>query len=123
MNYLLDCLFASLIIVCLILLFRLIRSRLMYRHKSPFIHPIILPIEQDKNHPHNITVHYELPGDTHVEITLQDIHENTLETYIDKDQKMGSYYLKRTLPETYPQYFLVFTSEDCRILKRIIVKG
>ncbi len=121
MKFLLDCLFISLVLVCIIFLFRLIRSRLLHKHRSPIIHPILLPIEHSADNQHEIKLNYELPFDSEVKISLLGPQEEVLKEVINKAQKAGNYYIKQQLPEGLSHYFLLFESTDTKILKRITV--
>ncbi len=92
---------------------------MLHKHKSPIIHPILLPIEHSSENHREIKLNYELPYNTHISISLLDGNENVLEAIIDKDQNAGNYYIKQVLPESHSEFFLLFVSSDSRVLKRI----
>lgn len=85
------------------------------------MHPTLLPIEHAADNARQIKIQYELPSDVHVSISLLDTAENTLEQYLDKDQKAGNYFIKKELPEG-QQFFLLFQSTDSKILRRIVIR-
>lgn len=119
MNFILDSLFLTLVILCVILLFRLIRLKLMRNHRSLLEHAVVLPIEYSDDNTREFKLSYELPFDTQVTISLLDSKENLLNTIIDKSQKAGNYYIKQVLPEGHLEFFLLFNATDTKVMRRI----
>ncbi len=122
MDFILDSLFISLIIFCLLLLYRLVKQRVLHRGKSLDGHAVLMPIEFSGDNPRELLLKYELPSESEVVISLLDAQENLLETIIHKQQKAGDYFLKEQLPAEGSVFYLHFVSDNTKVSRKIVVQ-
>ena len=121
MKFFLDSLFISLVVLCALLLYRLIRQRVLHKGKLLAGHATLLPIEFSKEQPRELLLKYELPAESEVIITLHDEQDHLIETLLNKPQKAGSYFLKEQLPVTGHTFFLKFISDNTKITRKVSV--
>lgn len=121
MKFILDSLFLSLVVLCILLLYRLIRQRVLAKGKKHHHHAVLLPIEFSKENPRELMLKYELQEESEVVISLYDENDHLLETIINKAQKAGSYFLKEQLPEHGHVFFLKFISDNTRVTRKLIL--
>lgn len=115
-DFFLDSLFYSLIIICILLLYRLVRSRLLHKHRARNLHAVLLPIEVDSNG--EVELKYELPFDSHVRIEFLDASETPTQELLNKSQSAGNYYLKVVVERPSEVAFVRFSTDDTKVLRR-----
>ncbi len=121
MKFFLDSLFISLVVLCVLLLYRLIKQRVIHKGKQLKGHAVLLPIEFSKENQRELLLKYELPAESEVIISLYDEHDHLIETLINKSQKAGSYFLKEQLPHNGNTFFLKFASDNTKVTRKLIV--
>lgn len=117
MDFLLDSLFITLVVICVILLFRLIRSKLLYKHRRADLHPVVLPFKKDVE-TDELTISYELPYQSPVRITLLDENDQELSVIFEKDQKEGNYFLRYQLAPVDGKY-IQFTALNFKMTRKV----
>lgn len=80
---------------------------------------MLLPIEFSGTEPREIVLKYELPTQSKVSIVLYDASNQFIALVFEKEQKAGDYYLKELLPEIGSLFYLEFTSNNTKVLRKI----
>ncbi len=119
MKFFLDSLFISLVVLCVILLYRLIRTKLLLNYRSRDLHPTLLPLERHAESATKFRIRYELPSSTAVTISLLDENEKEVIQLIHKDHNEGNFYLDADLGEYLNASKVLFKTKDMSILRQL----